>query len=136
MSNVIYPLAKQRLLEWVLDSTVPADGADVKVIGVDSTYVYSAGHEDLTDVPGGSIVAPATTLQSVTRTLGVLDAENATLESMLTGETLTAFIVYAEWATATLLLCYMDTPGDGTIPATIDSETGLLVFDVTGILQL
>jgi hypothetical protein len=136
MANVVYPLAKQRLLEWALAASGPAGAATVNVIGVKSSYVYSASHEHIADVPGADIVAPETELDNVTTLLGVMKADNPTLTGMTAGQTLHALIVFARWAGDSLLLCYMDTPADASLPALINSTTGLLAFDASGIFSL
>lgn len=136
MANALYPLAKQRLLEWAFNDSGPAGAADLCVIGVDDTYNYSITHEDLTDISGTAIVAPEQVIDNAVFTLGVTDGDDVNLASMEVGETLDAFVVYFKWASATLLLCYMDTPTNATIPQLISSPTGLLVFDDSGIFSL
>lgn len=136
MANTVYPIVKQRLLEWARNSNPPAGGADLCIIGVKDTYVYSGSHETLADVPGAAIVAPETIIDNDTITLGVVDGDNATLTGMTETETLDAFIVYYKWASTTLLLCYMDTPTDVTIPQIINSPTGLVEFPVEGIFGI
>lgn len=136
MANVIYPLMKQRLLEWARNSNGPAGGADLCIIGVKDTYVYSASHETLDDVSGAAIVAPEAVIADDTITLGVVDGDDATLTGMIETEVLDAFIVYYKWPAATLLLCYMDTPTNMTIPQTINSTAGLVEFAAEGIFGI
>lgn len=136
MSNAIYPLAKQRLLEWAFNGNGPGGAASLCVIGVKSGYVYSASHSTLADVSGSEIIVPESPLGNPTFTLGVIDADDEDLSGMTTGQTLDAFIVYMKWASATLLLCYMDTASNGSIPTTINASTGLLQFPVEGIMSL
>lgn len=136
MANVIYPLAKQRLIDWILNNDGPAGSADLCVIGVKATYTYNAGHSTLANVSGASIVVPERELQNVTTDLGVVDADDVDLTGMSVGETIDAFIVYFKWASATLLLAYMDTPTNSSIPQTINSPAGLLTFDPAGIFRI
>lgn len=136
MMNRIYPIAKERLLEWAFTSTGPAGGADICVIGVKDTYAFSEAHSTLADVSVGAIVAPEAVIANVTLDAGVVDGDNVALAGMTTGQTIDAFIVYAKWASTTLLLCYMDTPTNGSIPQSINSPAGLLEFDAAGIFTL
>ena len=40
MANIVYPLAKQRLLEWALEGLGPPAGvADLKMAAVNASYV-------------------------------------------------------------------------------------------------
>lgn len=136
MANRIYPLAKERLLEWAFTSTGPAGGADICVIGVKDTYAFSVAHSVIEDVSVGAIIAPESVIENVTLDSGVVDGDNVSLTGMTTGQTIDAFIVYARWASTTLLLCYMDTPTNGSIPQAINSPAGLLEFDAAGIFTL
>lgn len=136
MANAVYPLAKERLLEWAMGSNPPEGGATLCVIGVKDTYSYSAGHETLDDVSGSAIVLPETELDNVTLDFGVVDADDTDLNDMTIGETLNAFIVYFKWASTTLLLCYMDTPTNATIPQLINTEAGRLEFSASGIFEI
>lgn len=136
MANTVYPLAKQRLLEWAAGSNPPAGGADLCVIGVKNTYIYSASHEDLTDVTGSAIVAPEVVITNDTYTSGVVDGDDSALSSLSVGETMDAFIIYFKWPAASLLLAYLDEPSNGSLPQLINSETGTLQFPGEGIFSL
>lgn len=135
MANALYPIAKQRLLEWVLGvSPAPVGAGALYMAGVTSAYTYSATHENVSDLTG--IVMPEAALQNVTLTNGVIDADDLTTPGMTIGQTLNALILYAKWAGDDLLIAYMDTPGDATIPQVINSTLGLIMFDVNGICRI
>jgi hypothetical protein len=138
MANAIYPLAKQRLLEWALGGDGPPEGgAELKVLGVTDDYSYDAEHEILDDVDSDTIVIPGATLQNVTIDGGLVDADDIIVSGATPDSTLNALIIYAEWGGGeTLLMAYMDAPTDSSLPTVIDSATGLITFDPWGIFRI
>lgn len=118
--NHVYPKA----LEAMLQGDVDVVGGTVKVVAVSAAYVYSTGHEHLDDVDADARLATATlTVTGVTG--GRVDADDFTLSSVPTGDTLTGLIVYQDTgseATSTLL-AYIDRKAD-TVPISVGTNDG------------
>jgi hypothetical protein len=102
MANAVYPLARQRLLEWAFGGSTPAGFEGIFICGVNEDYTYSAAHENVSDLTG--VVGPETELLNVTFTNGVVDADDAQIDGMTTSETLNALVIYAKFAADDLLL--------------------------------
>ncbi len=124
--------------EGFLDGSIDWDTDDVRAILIDTgTYTYSAAHDFLDDVPGGSRIAVSAALGSKTVTSGVADAADVTFTAV-TGASVEAIIIYKHTgvdATARLI-CYIDTassglpvtPNGGDITISWDNTAGLKIF--------
>ena len=111
MSNTIYDTAREAYLtaglHWTSD--------DVRIILCDSSYVFSASHDFLSDVPGGARLAVSGALVSKTATGGVADAADVTLPAVSAGDTVTSIILYKHTGTdaTSPLILYMDETAAG-----------------------
>lgn len=109
--SAVYPLAKAALLKGDVD----LDGT-VKIVAVDATYVYSAAHDFLNDVVGGSRLGTAQTLTSKTFTGGQFAADPVTYTGVAVAEEVAGFVGYidaGDEATSTLVW-FCDTRADQT----------------------
>lgn len=109
MSNVLTPGAR----EGFLGATLDWDADTFKIVLLDSTYVYSSGHDFLDDIGGGSIIATSSALASKTKTGGVADSDPAVFVALAGGDTVTQVWLYKDTgssATSTLV-AYYDTDG-------------------------
>lgn len=111
MSNVFYPKGISRFLTADIDVTVDT----IKVVGVDSSYTYSASDEFYSDLTG--VLGTAATLggKSVADD-GIFDASTTSYTGVLVGETVAAWIVYKDTGVAgtSPLIAFLDTNDDGT----------------------
>lgn len=112
MANTIYPKGR----EGFAGGDVAWDSDTIKLVAVDSGYVYSAAHDFLNDVGAAARVATSSAFTTKSITNGVLDADDVTLASLPPGDTITGVIVYQDTgneATSRLLL-FFDTKADTT----------------------
>jgi hypothetical protein len=97
---------------------------DMRIVLVDSGYVYSAAHDFLSDVGAGTRVATSAALAGRTVVGGVCDADDVVFTG-LSGDTVTGVIVYHHTgveATSDLIAFY-DRYGTG----------GLISFTPSGV---
>jgi hypothetical protein len=94
----------------LLDNGVDLISGNVKIVALDSTYVYNAAHNFLDDIGGGSIVATSGNLASKTNTAGVFDAADVSLGSPAAGDTITQLWLYRDSGSAATseLVAYTD----------------------------
>ena len=134
MANVIYPLAKQEMLKGNVDLS----GTNVKAVLVDGAdYTYSAAHQFLSSVNGGSaVVATSGNFASKTFVNGLFDADDITF-SAVTGDQSEILIIYIDTGVSgtSKLIAYLDTGITG-IPVTPGGGDILVVWDAAGIFQL
>lgn len=112
MSNTIYPKGR----EGFAGGDVAWDSDTIKLVAVDSGYVYDAAHDFLADVGAAARVATSSAFTGKSITNGVLDADDVTLSALPAGDTITAIVVYQDTgneATSRLLL-FFDTKSDTT----------------------
>lgn len=112
MANTIYPKGR----EGFAGGDVAWDSDTIKLVAVDSGYVYNAAHDFLDDVGAAARVATSAAFSGKSITNGVLDADDVTLAALPAGDTITAIVVYQDTgveATSRLLL-YFDTKADTT----------------------
>lgn len=110
--NAAYPKGR----EGFAGGDVAWDTDTIKLVAVDSGYVYDAAHDFLADVGAAARVATSAAFSGKSITNGVLDADDVTLSALPTGDTITAIIVYQDTgneATSRLLL-HFDTKADTT----------------------
>jgi hypothetical protein len=133
--SAVYPKFREQLLSWALNANPPA-GLAFYVVGVDSTYVYDAAHNDLADVGSGPVTIAEQALTSVTITNGVVDAANVSVTGLDTADSLDALVVYLkDGAAASYLAAYIDESVDGSIPQGIDATQGVISWAVGGIFR-
>lgn len=133
--SAVYPKFRESLLSWALNANPPA-GLAFYMIGVDSSYVYDAAHNDLADIAGGDIVMPEHALDSVTIVNGIVDAADESYTGLTIGHELDAVIIYMkDGAAASYLAAYIDESSDGSIPQTFDSTSGEVRWHASGIFR-
>lgn len=125
MSNDLYPIGMQRLLNKELD----LDTDTITALLIDSAdYTYSTAHDDLADVAGAAQVATAN-LASLTITNGTFDSADFSWTSV-TGDQSEAIILYDNTHANDALILYLDssitgmpvTPSGGNINVTVNAS--------------
>lgn len=126
MANTFYPKGK----EHFANGDVDWEGDTIKIQAIDTaSYTYSALHEFLDDIPVGARVGDPVDLANKTATNGILDADDAVLET-LTGASIEALICYQDTTVegTSILLIYWDsglglplTPNGGNVPIVFDN---------------
>lgn len=135
MASAMYPLCRQRLLEWFSNATTPT-GITWCAIGVDDNYAYNASHENVSDVNALAITAPEKELQNTTYTNGYLNADDVLFDGLDDADEIHAVIVYAKWSGGDLLFAYLDETADGSLPQPIDATRGLISWNDDGIFRI
>lgn len=102
--KTLYPLYRAALL----DNGVDLVSGNIKIVGLDNTYVYDDGHEFLDDLTG--TVATSGNLASKTATAGVFASADASLGSPGPGDTIVAYVMYRDTGTpaTSALVLYSD----------------------------
>jgi hypothetical protein len=87
-------------------------------------YTYSAAHDHLDDVGGGTRVGAAVTLSGKTVTGGAFRATVPTFASVTTGHTVDGLVVYEDTGTESTsrLVCLVDTRASGSTPLAIVTD--------------
>ena len=132
MANLIYPKAKEAMLQGNLDLS----GGTVKAVLVDTAdYTYNAAHDNLDDVIAGARVGTAVTLTGKTFTNGLFDADNVTLTSV-SGDQSEAVLIYIDTGveSTSQLVALLDT-GTG-LPVTPNGGNINFNWNGSGIFQL
>lgn len=132
MASVIYPLAKQHLLEGDL----AMDSGVIRAVLIDTdTYTYSAAHNDYADL-SGVVGTESAALDNKTFTNGVFDADNITF-SAVTGATVEAIVLFLDTGTPAndLLIAYIDSASSG-LPATPNGGDIVVSWSGSGIFAL
>lgn len=111
MSNTIFSSARELYLTGGLDW----GSDDMRVILLDSTYVFDPTDDFLDDVPAGSRLATSGSLTGKTTTGGVADADDVTFPTVPAGDTVTQVIIYKHTGTESTsdLVLYMDETAAG-----------------------
>jgi hypothetical protein len=125
--------------QTLLDSSAPnLSSVNLKIVALDATYVYSAAHNFLDDIGGGSIVATTGNLASKTITDGVFDFANVSLGSPAGGDTITQLWLYYDTGSAATspLIAYTNEDG-AAAPISIATDGGdiTLVVDASGFFR-
>ena len=109
MANVLYDKGREGILDRTIDMT-----GDVRVMLVESTYVFSAAHDFLDDITAGNDNGRSAALASKTYTSGVFDAADTTITATA-AVACNALVIYQHTgADATArLIAYIDTPTSG-----------------------
>lgn len=131
MSNFIYGKAKESLLKGEISVTTNA----VRLLLIDGNQYIPSQNSDqfVSDVPVGAIRDRSGTLQNITTTLGVFDADDITLTEY-NGQSFSAVIGYQQGSndTNSRLIFYVDTAtglpftgSSSTSPVTIFWDNGI-----------
>ena len=123
----IYDKARQLFLI----SNGDFDADTIKVVPVDSTYVYSQSHQFLSSVLAGTRCATPVALASKTGVDGVAGAANTTFPaaSRVAAKTIPGFVVYKDTgveATSTLL-CYINRDALGAAISVPTGATDIII---------
>lgn len=104
MANTSYPKGMQKLLSAAID----LENDPLKACLLPSTYTYSTAHEFVSNL--GTRVGTDQTLDNVTITGGVLDADDLDFGALAPGDTLKAIAIYRDTGNASTspVLFYMD----------------------------
>lgn len=100
----LYPAARVRALTSGLNWA----SGDIRIVLVDSGYIYSTSHDFLNDVGAGTRVATSSSLTGKTTTAGVADASDVTFVG-LAGDVVAGIVVYEHTgveSTSPLILFY------------------------------
>lgn len=133
MANVIYPKAKEQMLQGGINLS----SGVVKAILIDGAdYAYNAAHNALDDVPVAARVAISSALGSKTFTDGLFDAANASFTAV-TGDISENLILFIDSGveSTSLLLAFFDTGITG-MPVTPNGGDINITFNPSGIFQL
>lgn len=132
MANAIYPKAKQKFLDALID--MPTDTIKIALIDT-GVYTYSSTDEFWSSASAAEI-GTSQTLNSKTITDGVFDADNVTFTSV-TGASVEALIIYKDTGSAATspLIMYIDVAASG-LPVTPNGNNIDVQFNASGIFAL
>ena len=128
MANVIYPKAKEQMLQGGINLS----SGTVKAALIDTgAYTYDAGHEFYSSVSG--VVGTPTALASKTFTNGLFDAADTTFTAV-TGTGTEAILIYIDTGVAgtSRLVAFFDT----SVSATPNGGDIVIAWNASGIFQL
>lgn len=132
MANAIYPKAKEKFLDALIDMLTDT----IKIALIDTgVYTYSSTHEFWSSASAAEI-GTSQTLASKTTTDGVFDADNVTFTSV-TGASVEALIIYKDTGSAATspLIMYIDVAASG-LPVTPNGNNIDVQFNASGIFAL
>lgn len=132
MANAIYPKAKQKFLDALID--MPTDTIKIALIDT-GVYTYSSTDE-FWSAASAAEIGTSQTLASKTITDGVFDADNVTFTSV-TGASVEALIIYKDTGSAATspLIMYIDVAASG-LPVTPNGNNIDVQFNASGIFAL
>jgi hypothetical protein len=133
MSNSIYPIYKQALLDDLSD--IDLNDGTVKVALIDTnTYSYSAAHDFYNDLSG--VVGTPQTIGNTTVTNGVFDGDNVTFTAV-TGASVEALVIYIDTTNVATsrLVAFIDTGVTG-LPVTPNGGDITITWNASGIFAL
>ena len=132
MANAIYPKAKQKFLDALIN--MPSDVIKIALIDT-SFYTYNSADEFWSSASVAQ-VGTSVTLTSKTITNGVFDADNVTFTSV-SGASVEALIIYkdAGLTTTSPLIMYIDVAASG-LPVTPNGNNIDVQFNASGIFAL
>lgn len=132
MANAIYPKAKEKFLDALID--MPSDTINIALIDT-SSYTYSSANEFWSSASSAVIGTPVA-LASKTITNGVFDAADVTFTSV-SGASVEALIIYKDTGTPSTspLILYIDVAASG-LPVTPNGNNIDVQFNASGIFAL
>jgi hypothetical protein len=122
MANQLYDKGREGILDGTIDMT-----GDVRVMLVESTYTFSAAHEDLADITAGNDNGRSAALASKTYTAGVFDAADTTITATA-AVPCNALAIFQHTGTDSTarLIAYIDTPASG-LPFTPSASQAVII---------
>lgn len=132
MANAIYPKAKQKFLDALID--MPTDTIKIALIDT-GVYTYSSSDE-FWSAASAAQVGTSATLASKTITDGVFDAADVSFTSV-SGVSVEALIIYKDTGSAATspLIMYIDVAASG-LPVTPNGNNIDVQFNASGIFAL
>lgn len=132
MANALYPKAKEKFLDAVID--MPTDTIKIALIDT-GVYTYNSADEFYSAASAAQVGTPVT-LASKTITNGVFDAADVTFTSV-TGSSVEALIIYKDTGSAATspLIMYIDVAASG-LPVTPNGNNIDVQFNASGIFAL
>jgi len=132
MANAIYPKAKEKFLDALID--MPSDTIKIALIDT-ALYTYNSADEFWSSA-SGALVGTAETLASKTITNGVFDAADVTFTSV-SGASVEALIIFKDTGSAATspLIMYIDVAASG-LPVTPNGNNIDVQFNASGIFAL
>ncbi len=132
MANAIYPKAKQKFLDALID--MPTDTIKIALIDT-GVYTYS-GTDEFWSAASAAEIGTSQTLNSKTITDNVFNADDVTFTSV-TGASVEALIIYKDtgFAATSPLIMYIDVAASG-LPVTPNGNNIDIVFNALGIFAL
>lgn len=132
MANAIYPKAKQKFLDALID--MPSDTIKIALIDT-GVYTYS-GTDEFWSAASAAQIGISQTLASKTITDGVFNADDVTFTSV-TGASIEALIIYKDTGSAATspLIMYIDVAASG-LPVTPNGNNIDVQFNASGIFAL
>jgi hypothetical protein len=132
MANALYPKAKEKFLDALID--MPTDTIKIALIDT-GVYTYSSTDEFFS-AASSAVIGTAATLASKTITNGVFDAADVTFTSV-TGASVEALILYKDTGSAATspLIMYLDVAASG-LPVTPNGNNIDVQFNASGIFAL
>lgn len=132
MANAIYPKAKEKFLDALID--FPTDTINIALIDT-GVYTYNSADEFWSSA-SAAIVGTAVTLASKTITSGVFNAADITFNSV-SGVSVEALIIYKDTGSAATspLIMYIDVVTSG-LPVTPNGNNIIVEFSSLGIFVL
>ena len=132
MANAIYPKAKEKFLDALID--MPTDTIKIALIDT-GVYTYNSADEFWSSA-SAALVGTAATLASKTITNGVFDAADVTFTSV-SGASVEALIIFKDTGSAATspLIMYIDVAASG-LPVTPNGNNIDVQFNASGIFAL
>lgn len=132
MANAIYPKAKEKFLDALID--MPTDTIKIALIDT-GVYTYNSADEFWSSA-SAALVGTAETLASKTITNGVFDAADVTFTSV-SGASVEALIIFKDTGSAATspLIMYIDVAASG-LPVTPNGNNIDVQFNASGIFAL
>lgn len=132
--SAVYPKFRQSLLQWSVD-VIPA-GMTYHAVAVDSTYVYDPAHWGQADI-SGSVISQVMELVVTDFTDGIIKADTVVLEGLVQGVSVAGVIVVLTDQNAEFhLVCFIDESSDGSMPQLINTDTGEVRWNPSGICRI
>lgn len=109
----------------LLNADIDPLADNIKVVLVDSTYTFSAAHDNLDDVGAGTRIATSGNLASKTGTDGYFDSADVVFSALGAGDTIVGLWVYKDSGveSTSKLMAWFDTNG-AAAPISVATDGG------------